>query len=428
VLFRPHRTTLKFENVTEIKSLIVARQNNRDKPKRLATSFICRAYKIQSSNPSIMTTQIAPIMMLPTDIHLSGRGRSFARRCHAFDNNKKQPQPSCTRTKKESSSRRRIQMAPANDDTRYTLRQRYEVSKSNSRTPVVLLQEPPRRKSCNKSIQESKEQPPNMRQVTTIAATSTASTDSTRRHDPEPSSTTVDQQQQRDPPQGSFLRPSRKVITTTPRRHTMASRVVRTTTSVPSANLPVRERTVVNRYPIDPQGQTLPVVTFQPTTKPRRHTLGANNEECCGHGIHDTWYFSSNHVLVNRERVERGIPALRRSIRLDELARDQAQQLAEARVLVVTAVTSMKSAAATPSILPGNNTFRGQSIRQIHQDTMCREETCIERENILNADFNEFGMATKKGTDGLLYLVQFFDTTAAAPIINMDTTTRRIEI
>jgi hypothetical protein len=45
----------------------------------------------------------------------------------------------------------------------------------------------------------------------------------------------------------------------------------------------------------------------------------------------------------------------------------------------------------------------------------------------LNANFNEFGMATKKGTDGLLYLVQFFDTTAAAPI-HMDTTTRRIEI
>jgi hypothetical protein len=312
-----------------------------------------------------MNIKIATIM-LPTEIHLSGRGRSFARRCHVFDNNKKQRQPSSARTKKESS--RRSRAVPENDEDRYTLRQRYEESKSNSR---IVLQ----RMSCK----SNKKSNPPKRQA------STDSTDSTRRQDPGQSPTTVALQS--DPPQGSFLRPSRKVITTTLRRHTMASKV-----SFPT-NLPVRERTVVNRYPtIDREGQTLPIITFQPTTRtPRRHTWG--NEECC---IHDTWYFSSNHVLVNRERVERGIPVLRRSIRLDELARDHAQKLAEGGFVT------------TKSSIPAN-TFRGHSISQIHQATMCREGQCTERENILNPDLNEFGMATKKGTDGLLYLVQFFD-------------------
>ena len=330
-----------------------------------------------------MTTQIATIM-LPREIHLSGRGRNFARRCHAFDKNKKQPQPqphqqprrpSSTRTKKKSS--RRSQVAPNQDEDRYTLRQRYEASKSNSR---IVLQHMP----C-KSIRESKSP---KRQASTTASIDSIDSITRRGEDSEPSSTSTVTQQS-DPPQGTFLRHSRKVITsTTLRRHTMASKV-----SIPT-NLPaVRERTVVNRYPIDREGQILPVITFRPATRtPRRHT--SDNEECC---IHDTWYFSSNHVLVNRERVERGIPALRRSIRLDELARDHAQKLAESEV------DTMKSP------IPGN-TFRGHSIRQIHHATMSQEGQCKERENILNPDFNEFGMATKKGTDGLLYLVQFFDT------------------
>jgi hypothetical protein len=181
----------------------------------------------------------------------------------------------------------------------------------------------------------------------------------------------------------------------------MASKVI------PTTNLPVRERTVVNRYPttIDLEGKSLPVITFKSTTTPRRHTLG--NEDCF---IHDTWYYSSNHVLVNRERVERGIPALRRRIHLDELARDHAQKLADEGGVTATMKSLLIPGTATmKSLLIPGNIFRGHSIRQIHQETMCRDGQCNERENILNPAFTEFGMATKKGTDGLLYLVQFFD-------------------
>ena len=41
-----------------------------------------------------------------------------------------------------------------------------------------------------------------------------------------------------------------------------------------------------------------------------------------------TWNYSSGHVLVNRERVKRNIPALIRQIELDSLARDCAKEMA----------------------------------------------------------------------------------------------------
>eukprot|EP00957_Ditylum_brightwellii_P161474 12294915-Ditylum_brightwellii.AAC.1 len=41
-----------------------------------------------------------------------------------------------------------------------------------------------------------------------------------------------------------------------------------------------------------------------------------------------TWYYSSNHILINDERVERKISPLTRRRDLDEKAREQAEMMA----------------------------------------------------------------------------------------------------
>lgn len=110
---------------------------------------------------------------------------------------------------------------------------------------------------------------------------------------------------------------------------------------------------------------------------------------------HDTWYYSSNHVLVNRERVDRKIEPLRRNINLDEIAKELAEKAAK-----------KGKPAKVPKKYSGN-ILRGESIRDIHHVTMHRD--CKERDYILKPAFQEFGMATQRGEDGLLYLCQIFD-------------------
>lgn len=113
---------------------------------------------------------------------------------------------------------------------------------------------------------------------------------------------------------------------------------------------------------------------------------------------HDTWYYSSNHVLVNHERVERGISPLHRSRGLDEKARELAKIAAD----------KGKLKRIIPMGLKGN-IFRGETIREIHYDMMEKEGR--EQKKILSAKYNAFGMGTHKGEDGFLYLVQLFEKT-----------------
>eukprot|EP00531_Pseudo-nitzschia_arenysensis_P001820 CAMPEP_0116139798 /NCGR_PEP_ID=MMETSP0329-20121206/13501_1 /TAXON_ID=697910 /ORGANISM="Pseudo-nitzschia arenysensis, Strain B593" /LENGTH=536 /DNA_ID=CAMNT_0003634859 /DNA_START=300 /DNA_END=1910 /DNA_ORIENTATION=+ len=111
--------------------------------------------------------------------------------------------------------------------------------------------------------------------------------------------------------------------------------------------------------------------------------------------IHSTSYFASNHVLVNRERMKRGLRPLTRNIAMDDLARKSAEAMAESNGLN-----------ALPTTYVGN-VLRGETIRTIHRSTMLQKQG-RERSNILNPYFQDFGVGTCKGSDGQLYMCQLF--------------------
>ncbi|KAG7351994.1 hypothetical protein IV203_008042 [Nitzschia inconspicua] len=111
--------------------------------------------------------------------------------------------------------------------------------------------------------------------------------------------------------------------------------------------------------------------------------------------IHSTSYFASNHVLVNRERMKRGLRPLTRNIFMDELARESAKAMADSNGLNPLRTTYV------------GNVLRGESIRSIHRSTM-QQKQGRERANLLNPYFQEFGVGTCKGTDGMLYMCQLF--------------------
>jgi len=111
--------------------------------------------------------------------------------------------------------------------------------------------------------------------------------------------------------------------------------------------------------------------------------------------IHSTSYFASNHVLINRERMKRGLRPLTRNVAMDLLARKSAESMAESNGLK-----------ALPTTYVGN-VLRGETIRTIHRSTMLQKQG-RERANILNPYFQDFGVGTCKGSDGMLYMCQLF--------------------
>lgn len=129
-------------------------------------------------------------------------------------------------------------------------------------------------------------------------------------------------------------------------------------------------------------------------------------------------YFSSNHVLVNRERARVGLSPLHRNVRLDALAREHAAAMATDHTLrpSVGSVAQLQHKLQAKRV--GENTLRGSSIRAVHKEVMGRRfglhsgqsqhssQQC--RCNLLAPAFTQFGMGTAVGTNGQLYLVQLF--------------------
>ena len=111
--------------------------------------------------------------------------------------------------------------------------------------------------------------------------------------------------------------------------------------------------------------------------------------------IHSTSYFASNHVLINRERMKRGLRPLVRNSKMDELAREHSKKMAECSGCTPIQTTFV------------GNVMRGESIRSIHKITMANKQG-RERYNLLNPYFQEFGIGTAQGKDGQLYLCQLF--------------------
>ena len=129
-------------------------------------------------------------------------------------------------------------------------------------------------------------------------------------------------------------------------------------------------------------------------------------------------YFSSNHVLINRERILAGLPPLKRSVRLDDLARAHAQVMADNTTVQpsVPNIERLQEKLKAPRV--GENTLRGASIRSIHQEMMTNPENPYCRGNLLAANFTEFGMGTAVGADGKLYLCQLFSGGRSRPCDN----------
>jgi len=120
----------------------------------------------------------------------------------------------------------------------------------------------------------------------------------------------------------------------------------------------------------------------------------------------DCWYYSSNHILVNRERVLVGLPELRRVRLLDDLARFHAENLADDEKLYHSVDGLEQLQRKIGGNFVGENVQRGKSIRWMHTAMMASGKKS--RENILSNKYTEFGMGTAKGSDGKLYMVQLF--------------------
>lgn len=119
-----------------------------------------------------------------------------------------------------------------------------------------------------------------------------------------------------------------------------------------------------------------------------------------------TWYYSSNHVLVNQERSRRTMAPLIRMVELDQLARIHAEQIAEEGELRHVEADALRYALKdVPYRRLGENVARGESIRAIHNDMM---GTLSNKNNIVDRRFTHMGMGTAVGKDGELYLCQIF--------------------
>ena len=132
--------------------------------------------------------------------------------------------------------------------------------------------------------------------------------------------------------------------------------------------------------------------------------------DCYGERIHPAEQtatkYLSNHILINRVRIERGVPKLRRSRYLDSLAQDYANEAAQLENFHVSQHTIEELRNLLGSERVGQNLCRGKSMLEMHNAAMAVAGP--PRNNILSKNFHEFGMATARAENGKLYMVQFF--------------------
>lgn len=110
-----------------------------------------------------------------------------------------------------------------------------------------------------------------------------------------------------------------------------------------------------------------------------------------------------SHFLINRERIRHGRDPLIRCRHLDAIAKRHAQEMAEDLTLREHPICSATMA---------ENVHRGPSIRTIHSMIMGGVSD-LERDNVLSERFSRFGMGTATGEDGMIYMSQVFQASAA---------------
>ncbi|MGK3734584.1 MAG: hypothetical protein ACI8RD_006516 [Bacillariaceae sp.] len=126
----------------------------------------------------------------------------------------------------------------------------------------------------------------------------------------------------------------------------------------------------------------------------------------------DPGKYASNHIMINAERLKRNIPPLRRERHMDQIAREQAQLMAEERKLFqIDTPTDLQNRLIIHTDVDlsfqrtGMNIGRGKSISEIHKFMMA---ALAERNNIHDKRFFTMGMGTARAENGVLYLCQIF--------------------
>ncbi|CAB9497641.1 expressed unknown protein [Seminavis robusta] len=118
-----------------------------------------------------------------------------------------------------------------------------------------------------------------------------------------------------------------------------------------------------------------------------------------------TWYYSSNHIMINTERTKKNIHPLTRKSELDATARWHAEAMAGKDQLFHAGAAELQQKVARPCRRLGVNVFRGESIRAIHNEMMGSK---TDVKNMLDSKYFEFGMATARSPSGDLMLCQVF--------------------
>lgn len=119
-----------------------------------------------------------------------------------------------------------------------------------------------------------------------------------------------------------------------------------------------------------------------------------------------TWYYSSNHILINRERIRRDVPPLVRWKPLDDEARLHAKSMADRGAVEHSDASYMrKRVGGMPYRRIGENVARGASVRAVHNALM---RSRADKNNMLDGRFAHMGMGTAKGPTGELYVCQLF--------------------
>jgi hypothetical protein len=118
-----------------------------------------------------------------------------------------------------------------------------------------------------------------------------------------------------------------------------------------------------------------------------------------------TWYYSSNHVMVNQERTKRTIAPLFRMRELDEIARQHVDAMAREDRAFHSDPSFLRMQFNRPARRLGENVAKGPSIRAIHKAMMA---TRSDYNNIADRRYTHMGMATAKASDGELFMCQIF--------------------
>jgi Cysteine-rich secretory protein family len=155
--------------------------------------------------------------------------------------------------------------------------------------------------------------------------------------------------------------------------------------------------------------QHMPLLVRNPENDSEAPIVDAEDELCKvisrARQLPGTWYYSSNHVMVNQARVKCTVAPVARLRELDEIARSHAAAMAEENSLFHMTPVHLQESFPRVARRFGVNIAKGESIRAIHESMMRNR---ADKNNILDRRYTNMGMGTAVGPDGELFLCQVF--------------------